>query len=81
MVCVAFYKAGIAFFNEEEVCIAVYCCQDIVEVMRNAAGKLSYSLHLLGMPQLFFKRPFFGDVFHNAVNIGIAVLILFCHSV
>ena len=32
--------------------------EDIIEVMRYAAGERAYRLHLMGMPQLFFELPY-----------------------
>src|SRR2546427_2731841 len=37
-------------------------CKNVVEVMRQPAGKLADRLHLLTVPELVFKFPPFGDV-------------------
>ena len=47
---------------------------DVVEIVRNPSGQLSDGVELLGMDQLFFELPSFGDVAGNVDDAGSAPL-------
>ena len=36
--------------------------KDIIEIMGNTAGKGTDGLHLLGLTELFFQSPLFGNI-------------------
>ena len=42
--------------------------EDIVEIMRDAAGELADGLHLLGLPDAVLGRDLVGEVAHEAVE-------------
>src|SRR5689334_15531758 len=51
--------------------------EQIVEVMRDAAGKSSHRFHLLTLPQLSFEQPFLGDVTSsNKAALQLAVIVV-----
>src|ERR1035437_7876385 len=50
----------------EDVGVAVYDGQQVVEVMRDAAGETTQRLHLRGLTELLFEGLVGGDVFHSS---------------
>jgi hypothetical protein len=44
------------------VSVTAYYCEDIIEIMGNASGKLSNGLHLLGLAKLLLQTPLIGHI-------------------
>jgi hypothetical protein len=44
--------------------------EQIVEIVRNTAGKLPYRLHLLRLAELLLPLAVDGDVFHHRDEVG-----------
>ena len=65
--------------GQEQLGVAEHRGQQVVEVVRDAAGELSHRLDLLHLPELFFHQPLFGDIFANHDELGEGP-VLVCHS-
>ena len=51
------------FHRQQDAAVPVDDCQQIVKIVRDAAGQLSDRFHFLGLAQLRFKTKTFSDVF------------------
>ncbi len=61
---------GLALFHmiRQKVVIALYDCEQIIEIVRNPSGKTAYGFHLLCLPELFFQLPPFRKIFDDAFS-------------
>ncbi len=70
---VAVFHVGHVVPHQQKVAMAVDRGQQVVEVVRHAAGELADGLHLLGLDELRFQRFQFGRVGEDGENRGRAV--------
>ena len=52
----------------QQLCVAQHDRQQIIEIVRHAAGQLADCIHLLGLPQFGFGLALFGDVGGNRAD-------------
>jgi hypothetical protein len=62
---VAVIRVALVVAQQQQVAMAGDRGQEVVEVMRHAAGKLTHRLHLLALHELLFKALEFGRVMQN----------------
>ena len=55
-------RIGRREFVKHQLTVALDDGEQIVEVVRDAAGQAAYGFHLLGLAQLLFQSPTFGNI-------------------